>query len=79
MKEKQIAKYRIKIIHYFSGREEYFAQVKAKFVWLCLEPNGTSTIVDHCSYNRSDALSRIELHFKGNSKVQRIDFQYIVK
>ena len=73
-------KYRIKVTTFKNGRKEYVAQVKKMFGWVNLNYNGEATI--HTSGicdERERALIRIDKHFKCNTSVQKIEFQYVNK
>lgn len=73
-------RYRIKIVTYQNGRKAYFAQVKTFFKWVGIESNGEA----HWAYEgecdeRERALARIDKHYAGNTRVQRIEFEYVQK
>jgi hypothetical protein len=73
-------KYRIKIITFKNGRKLFYAQVKPRFIWLGLDYDGAAD----CAFSgecetRECALNRIDKHFEGNAKIQKIEFEYINK
>ena len=74
-------KYRIKIITYKSGKQEFYPQVKKGLFWVGLFYDGAASIFanDICRPTRELALQEIDLHYKGNNKVQTIEFEYINK
>ena len=73
-------KYRIKITTYANGRKEYRAYVKAAIGWRGLDWDGKADLAySYCSHDRETALHIIDKHYVGNSKVQRIEFEYITK
>jgi hypothetical protein len=72
-------KYRIKIITFKTGRKLFFAQLKKGLVWTGIAFNAeTSWVYEKCD-SRDEALRRIDLHFRGNTKIQIIEFEYINK
>lgn len=73
-------KYRIKTITYNTGIKEYFAQYKSWFGWIGLDSEGNANFaIEGWCIDKTEALSRIELHFKGNTKKQKIEFEIIKK
>ena len=74
-------KYRIKIITYKSGRQEFYPQVKKGLFWFTIICGGETTIFEEGLYRptRALAMEQIDLHYKGNHKVQTIEFEYINK
>jgi hypothetical protein len=72
-------KYRIKIVTFKSGRKTYFAQVKKNFLWTGIGCQSVTSIVYGECESREEALNRIDLHFRGNGKIQIIQFEYITK
>lgn len=73
--------YRIKIITYKSGKQEFYPQVKKGFFWIGLYYDGEASVFARDSYRntRASALESIDLHNKGNHKKQTIKFEYINK
>lgn len=73
-------KYRIKIVNYNTGRQDFYAQFKKWYGWVGITYEGKSAHwADGHSTSRQAALQKIDLHFNGNSKVQSIEFEYIKK
>ena len=74
-------KYRIKIITYKSGRQEFYPQVKKGLFWIGLYYDGEASIFAGDSYRNSRvlALESIDSHYKGSHKQQTIEFEYINK
>lgn len=72
-------KYRIKIVTYLNDRKEYYAQFKKLFYWIYLDFKGDTTVVNLTCDSREEALTRIDKHFGGNTKIQKIQFEYITK
>jgi hypothetical protein len=72
-------RYRIKVVTFKNGRKEYFPQVRKAFVWLHLNFNGNTTLVDFSYDTREKALQVIDKNFEGNTKVQKIEIEYIQK
>lgn len=72
-------RYRIKIITFKNGRKEYVPQVRRRFIWMGLDYDGFVSIIDLPCDTREDALKRIDKNFEGNTKVQKIEFEYIQK
>lgn len=71
-------KYRIKIITFLNGRQEFFAQHRKLFYWTDLGCEGAE---GYASSERriEDAIERINLHFLGNKKIIKTEFKYIIK
>ncbi len=73
-------KYRIKTVTYQNGRKAYFAQYKTWLRWVGIAYDGKAHIVYDGEYDtREKALSKIDLHYNGNTKEQSIVFEYIKK
>lgn len=73
-------RYRIKIITYANGRKEYYPYVRKGWYWFGLDWYGAPGVSYSCLCDkRETALMIIDKHYVGNSKVQRIDFEYINK
>lgn len=74
-------KYRIKIVTYRTGRKEYFAQKKTWFSWIGISYDGEANSAYNYSSSESKdkALERIDLNYKGNTKPQTIEIEYINK
>lgn len=73
-------RYRIKIITYATGRKEFFAQYKKGLMWAGLGCDGdVYRSFDFECNSRESALTRIDKHFAGNTKIQTIEFEYINK
>ena len=73
-------KYRIKIVTYKTGRQEYFPQVKKGWYWAGIAYDGEAMI--GCEFScstRQKALYNIDLHYEGNHEEQTIYFEYIEK
>lgn len=73
-------KFRIKIVTFKNGRKLFYAQVKPRFLWLGLGYDGGAdwALSGECE-TRERALNRIDIHFEGNTKIQKIEFEYINK
>ena len=74
-------KYRIKIITYKSGRQEFYPQVKKGLFWLTIFCYGETSILGYGLFqnSRSEALENIDLHLAGNKSISSIGFEYINK
>ena len=73
-------KYRIKIISYKSGRQKFYPQVKKGLFWVGMWFDGSTFLAfDNSLPSREMALQELDLHYKGNHKVQTIEFEYINK
>ena len=73
-------KYRIKIITYKSGRQEFYPQVKKGLFWKGILSNGSTSLAnDNYFHFRENALKAIDNHYNGNNKKQTIEFEYINK
>jgi len=74
-------RYRIKIITYKNNRIEYYTQFYKGWRggWTTLDSQGeTGHDYSYCE-ERSQALRRIDLHYMGNTTIQKIEFEYITK
>jgi len=73
-------KYRIEIITYKNGRQDFFAQVKTMFFWKYIYCEGGTGIQESVPQRtREKALERIDLHLAGNKSIKSIEFEYINK
>jgi hypothetical protein len=72
-------KYRIKIITYKSGRKTYSPQFKTFFGYKGLSYTGETRPFSLELESREQALTFIDYHYNGNSKVQTIEVEYITK
>ena len=74
-------KYRIKIITYASGRKTYSAQFKTIIGWKPLEYDGSVDFIGGAyeQDSREQSLKWIDKHFRGYTKKQTIEFEYITK
>lgn len=74
-------KYRIKIFTYGNGRQEFAAEVKTFWGWRRLYSNGEQALAGSTSVaeSRDNALNRIDLHWKGNTRVAKIEIEYVTK
>lgn len=68
-------KYRIKIVTYKSGRQEFTPQVKTWLYWDGLDWDGKAGY-NYKMNKREQALSAIDLHYGGNDKKQTVIFEY---
>lgn len=71
-------KYRIEIITYQSGRQEFYPSVRYWLGWSHLNHKGQEDIKLSCR-SREEALYIIDLHHVGNNNIKSIDFEYINK
>jgi len=73
-------KYRIKVTTLKNTRKEYVAQAKKMHGWVNLNFDGECSIfTDGICNGRDQALWRIAKHFKANTSVQNIEFEYLNK
>ena len=76
-------KYRIKVTIYKNGRKIYEPHVKMFGCWLPLDIDGNIDVafclIDASYDKRETALLCIDRHFEGNTKKQKIEFEYINK
>jgi len=75
-------KYKLKTILFKNGRKEYIAYKKRLIGWASVKWNGNTGDIFDISYtfdSRSAALHAIDLNFAGNTKVQDIIIEIIVK
>lgn len=73
-------KYRIKIVTYQSGRQEFFPQFKTWLRWANIYYDGDLAFRPPCPCDtREDALTRIDKHYKQNSVIEKIIFEEINK
>lgn len=79
-------KYRIKIITYKSGRQEFEAQVKKWFGWVNIMSTGDETPFVITQSKREHAMACIDAHYKidceynkYDHKIKSIEFEYITK
>lgn len=75
------SRYRIKIITYKTGRQEFHAQFKSFIGWITIISDGEANLMFKGCYadDRERALKRIDKHFAGNCKKQTIEFEHIYK
>lgn len=74
-------KYRIKIITYKNGRQEFIPQVKKRFYWTGISWDGEENMFlsDVACDTREQALNKIDKHHSGGGTKHSIRFEYIEK
>lgn len=72
-------RYRILIITYKSGKKTYSPQIKKFLGWTPLGYDSKTGYNNLELDSREKALFVIDMNYKGDAKIQSIDFQYIVK
>lgn len=73
-------KYRIKIITHKNGRQVFLAQFKQGLFWRYIWFDGEASLsIGAYQNSRESALERIDKHYKGNTKIKSITFEYINK
>ena len=73
-------KYRIKIVTYKTGRKTFTPFFKTRFGWMPVAYDGECGLLcDYKMRDRESAIDAIDKHYEGNTKTQRIEFEYITK
>ena len=73
-------RYRIVVTTYANGRKTYKAEKKAFFGWNGISAKGEVSVHhDDELDERYKALFRIDKNFEGNTTVQKIEFEHIIK
>lgn len=71
-------RYRIKITTFKNGRKQYVPQVKVLIGWMQVGFDGDQSYAFDAEYDtREKALEKIDRHYNGNAKTQKIEFEYI--
>ncbi len=72
--ETELPKYRIKVKHYNKGGDEYYPQVRGRFIWKYLSYSGKPQWISGVTYESTEQRARgvIALHIQGQWKIRRI-------